>query len=76
MKNFYFTFMIIQEQLRNKYVIVNHKTEHEARKHVFHYLGDKWAFCYKEEGFDRQIADYGLTEISLEEASKILYGGS
>ena len=75
MRNFYFTFMMKQYQLKNKYVIVASETEHEARKHVFHYLGDQWGFCYKEEGFDRQIEDFGLTEISLEEASKILYGG-
>lgn len=75
MKNFYFTFMFKQVLLKNRYVKVSGETEHEARKHVFHYLGDKWGFSYNEEGFDKQIADYGLTEISIEEASKILYGG-
>lgn len=75
MNKFYFTFMFKQILLKNKYVVVESETEHEARKHVFHYLGDQWAFCYKEEGFDRQIQDFGLTEISLEEASKHLYGG-
>jgi hypothetical protein len=75
MNKFYFTFMFKQTLLKNKYVIVEANTEMDARKHVFHYLGDQCGFCYVEEGFDRQIQDFGLTEISLEEASKHLYGG-
>lgn len=61
MEDFFFTFG--SGERANKYVRITAPTMNDARELMFKSYGPKWAFCYKADGFDRQIKEFRLTEL-------------
>lgn len=64
-QNYYFTFMLRQEELKDKYVKV-FGTYNEARAKMVNNFGIEWAFQYTEKEFLPQIEMFGLTELKIE----------
>jgi hypothetical protein len=65
LKPFYFTFGS-NTNLRNNYVCIMARTAGEARQEMFNKQGTLWGFQYDDElDFQRQIKEYGLTEVPL-----------
>lgn len=58
MENFYFTF---GEENLKKYVKITASSYERARKLMFDYYGDKWAFQYEEEEFLPLIKKYNYS---------------
>lgn len=73
MNKYYVTFMFKQTPLKNLYMVIESKSNYEARCIAVAWLGDQWGFIYEEEKFLPQIKEFGLSEISMEEASKLLF---
>ena len=61
---FYFTFAF-NSNLRNNYIKINAASYNEAREMMIASRGLCWAFQYDQYDFQKQIAAYGLTEVSL-----------
>ena len=51
---------------RNNYSVVEKNSIEECFNEVYEVCGQAYAGTYFEEGFDRQIKDYNLTEIPLQ----------
>ena len=63
-ETYYFTFMLKQGKLQNRYVKIE-GTYSETREEMYEMFGDKWAFQYDEKEFLPQIEEFRLSELSL-----------
>lgn len=61
---YYFTFMMKQTELKDKYVCIEGSFA-ESRAKMMEVHGDQWAFQYDEEAFAGQAEQFGLQEIPL-----------
>ena len=59
---FHFTFMS-KQAFHKRYVTINAANERQARDAMHDHFGDKWFTSYPEEGFGKQIIDFGLSEL-------------
>ena len=51
---------------RNNYSVVEKNSREECFNEIYEVCGQAYACTYPEEGFDRQIKEYNLTEIPLQ----------
>jgi len=65
--NWYFTFMIKQTKLKDRFVKFENMTYEEAREKMVEAIGDQFAFQYSEEKWKltKQEERFGLKEIKL-----------
>lgn len=67
---YFFSFMLKQGKLAEKFVRIDEEDPGKARIKMLNAFGTEWAFQYPEEDL-YELQSVGMSEISMEEALRI-----
>ena len=59
---YYATFMQ-RQATKNHFIMITADNEEQARDAMFEHFGNKWMTVYEEDGFEKQIIDFKLSEL-------------